>query len=57
MAKTIRNFESLIPRSVTTETVNGTNHIPLEGWNGQQDTPERSGPYMEQRDERLPEKI
>jgi hypothetical protein len=57
MAKTIRNFESLIPRSVTTETVNGTNHIPLEGWNGQQNTPERSGPYMEQRDERIPEKI
>ena len=57
MAKSIRDFQSLIPPAVKTETVNGTNHIPLEGWNGQQNTPERSGPYMEQRDQRLPEKI
>ena len=57
MVKSIRNLESLIPPSVTTETVNGTNHIPLEGWNGQARTPERSGPYSEPRDDRLPEKI
>ena len=57
MAKTIRNFESLIPRSVKTETVNGTEHWPPDGWNNQQNTPERSGPYAEPRDRRLPEKI
>jgi hypothetical protein len=42
MAKTIRNLESLIPPSVKTETVNGTNHWPGAGWNNQQNTPERA---------------
>lgn len=57
MAKSIRDFQSLIPPSVKAETVNGTTRIPLEGWNGQQNTPERSGPYAEPRDDRIPEKI
>ena len=57
MAKSIRDFDSLIPRRVTAQTPNGTTHIPLEGWDAQANTPERSGPYQDPRDDRLPEKI
>ena len=57
MAKSIKNFESLIPPNVRTETVNGSQHIPQGGWNDQGRSSERDTPYWEPRDCRLPEKI
>jgi hypothetical protein len=45
---------SLIPKGVTVQTVNGTQHVPKTGWDHQDNTSETSRPYTDPRDYRIP---